>query len=84
MPGSREMALELEGGRRFVIRAPNLDERNRYIQAVRLNGRPWNRAVLRHADVVQGGELVFELGPRPNRRWAAGPEARPYSLPLEP
>lgn len=84
VPGSREMALELEGGRRFVIRAPNLDERNRYIQAVRLNGRPWNRAVLRHADVVQGGELVFELGPRPNRRWAAGPEARPYSLPLDP
>jgi len=81
-PGSRFMALNLESGKRLVIRAPRLDDRNRYIQGVLLNGRPWDKAFFRHEDLVKGGEIVFEMGPKPSR-WGSAEAARPSSLPLE-
>ena len=32
-----------------------------------------------HEDIMQGGELVFEMGPEPNKEWAVALEERPYS-----
>jgi putative alpha-1,2-mannosidase len=61
-----------------------LSEQNIYIQSVELNGRPWNKAYLRHEDLVQGGEMVFRMGPKPNKKWGASPESRPWSLSEQP
>ena len=35
---------------------------NKYIQSVKLNGKPYNKTYLQHADIINGGELVFEMG----------------------
>ena len=32
------------------------------MKSVTLNGRPLDGFILKHADVVKGGELVFEMG----------------------
>jgi predicted alpha-1,2-mannosidase len=82
-PASKAMALRFEDGKRLAILAPKLDDRNIYIQRVLLNGKPWDKAFFRHEDLVKGGEILFEMGPRPNPTWGTAPEARPYSLPLE-
>lgn len=80
VPASREMALNFEDGRRFVIRAPRLDGKNVWVQGVRLNGKPWDRSYVRHEDLVAGGELLFEMGPRPNKRYGKSAGSRPFSL----
>ena len=72
--------LHLAGGRTFTMEARGLSTANRYIQSATLNGRAHDKAFLRHEDVVKGGTLVFEMGPRPNRKWATGPDAVPYSM----
>ena len=52
------------GTRRFTVVAKNLSRENKYVKSVSLNGRPLSGWKIRHADIMHGGELVFEMGPR--------------------
>ena len=52
-------------GRPFTIVAKNLSRENRYVKSVTLNGRPLRGFTIRHADIMAGGELVFDMGARP-------------------
>ena len=63
------------GGRDFVIEAHKNSPENIYIRSAKLNGRPLNRAWLYHAEIVAGGKLEYEMGPKPNPAWANGPDA---------
>jgi predicted alpha-1,2-mannosidase len=70
--------LVLESGRRFALVARRPSPRAAYVHAVRLNGRPYSRAVLPHDVILAGGELLFELGERPSS-WGTREEDRPRS-----
>jgi hypothetical protein len=74
-----ELRFNLENGKSFVIRARDVSDRNVYIQSATLNGKPYNKSFLRHEDLMAGGELVFQMGPRPNRRWGTGSGNEPVS-----
>ncbi len=65
VPQAPGVALALPGGRSFHISAVGLSERNRYVKSVRLNGKPLTGFILRYADVLAGGELVFTMSDRP-------------------
>jgi putative alpha-1,2-mannosidase len=56
-------------GKKFVIRAKNLSAGNIYIQSATFNGKPWNKSEIRHDEITGGGELVYEMGPEPNKNW---------------
>lgn len=58
------------GGKTFTIETRNLSAKNIYIQSATLNGKPWNQWWISWRDVVQGGQLVLELGAKPNKNWA--------------
>jgi urocanate hydratase len=55
------MGLKLAGGKTLTIRAKGLSDAAKYVKRVTLNGREVAGGVLRHADLVRGGELVFEM-----------------------
>ena len=55
--------------RLFSIIAKNLSEQNKYIQKVELDGQPLNSPFISHAQIVNGRQLVFEMGPAPNYNW---------------
>ena len=74
-----EARLRLENGRTFVIKTENLSPQNKYIRSARLNGKPYLASVLRHADIMAGGEPVFEMGDRPNKQWGTGPGNTPLA-----
>ncbi len=57
--------LSLEDGKKFVIRAENLSNKNKYIQSVYLNGIPHKSTTIKHSDIICGGELVFIMGSTP-------------------
>jgi hypothetical protein len=71
-PQFPKATIRLENGKSFVIRAANLSENNFYIQAASLNGRPLTKSFLTHGEIMQGGELVFTMGPAPNKAWGSG------------
>ena len=56
-------------GKEFVIEAQNLSKTNKYIQSATLNGKPYNRCEISHNDIVNGGKLVYVMGPEPNKDW---------------
>ena len=45
----------------FTMTARNLSKENKYVKSVTLNGKPITDWKLRHADIMSGGELVFEM-----------------------
>jgi len=56
-------------GQQFTIRANRLSAKNIYIQSATLNGRAYNRSSINHETIIHGGELIFEMGPQPNKQW---------------
>lgn len=76
------MDIRLENGKHIVIDAPEASDTNRYVQSLRVNGKPWNRLSLPHALLEQGATLAFDMGPRPST-WGTGSEALPDSITAE-
>ncbi|HET8781143.1 MAG TPA: GH92 family glycosyl hydrolase, partial [Pyrinomonadaceae bacterium] len=74
-----EVRFNLENGRSFTIKAPNVSARNFYIQSATLNGKPYHKSFIDHADLMRGGELVFRMGPQANTSWGTGPGNEPVS-----
>ncbi len=68
------------GGRTFTISAEGVSEKNIYIQSALLNGKEYNKAWIRHQDIINGGSLVFNMGPDPNPAWASDPSVAPPSM----
>ena len=64
-------------GKQFTVKARNNSSQNIYVQSATLNGKPLNRAWLRHAEVVAGGTLELVMGPNPNESWGAAPDQLP-------
>ena len=65
------VTLQLSSGRTFVIEAKETSATNKYIQSAELNGKPLDRAWLRHSELAAGGQLVLVMGSRPNKAWGA-------------
>ncbi|MCQ2143332.1 MAG: GH92 family glycosyl hydrolase [Bacteroidales bacterium] len=64
-PLFKEMKLRLPEGRSLDIIARNNSDKNRYIQSITLNGEPLRQAWIDYADLMAGGELVYEMGSEP-------------------
>ena len=56
-------------GKKFTIKAHNASRRNIYVQSARLNGRQLDTFHFPASELLQGGELVLEMGPEPNKSW---------------
>jgi len=49
----------------FTITTHHNSDKNRYIQSMQLNGKPYHQYTLRHDDILKGGELILEMGDQP-------------------
>jgi predicted alpha-1,2-mannosidase len=65
-PLLRETTLHLANNKDFRIVANNLSDKNRYIVAATLNGKPYNQAWINHEDIMKGGELRLTMGATPS------------------
>ena len=52
----------------FTVVAKGLSKENKYVKSVTLNGKPLDGFIIRHADIMAGGELVFEMTGSPSFR----------------
>jgi predicted alpha-1,2-mannosidase len=64
-PQIPEATLSLPGGRRLHITAPGLSEEAMYVRRVTFNGKTVSGPTISHAELMQGGELVFEMVDKP-------------------
>ena len=63
-PSVTEATLSLEKGETLNIKVNRLKDQDIYIQSVSLNGTLLTTPFLEHADLMKGGELIFNMGPK--------------------
>jgi len=89
-PGSRyytigsplfgEVTIDHDNGKKFIIKAVNNSSENKYIQSAMLNGKSITRTWITQKEITDGGDLTFEMGPVPNKRWGTGKKDAPPSM----
>lgn len=79
-PVFQKATITLENGKRFVVHAKNNNTENVYIQNAKLNGMNYDKNFITYKDILNGGELEFEMGDKPNYTRGVAKEARPFSL----
>jgi predicted alpha-1,2-mannosidase len=81
-PVFEHVRLDLGNGHTFEIEAPGASQTNRYIRGAQLNGRPLERAWIKHSEIAKGATITLELGAEPNSWGRAG--ERPPSVSARP
>ncbi|MEG3626993.1 GH92 family glycosyl hydrolase [Streptomyces poriticola] len=71
--------VQLENGRRLVVKAPRNSTENVYVQGLKVDGKRWKSTALPHSLLAKGGVLEFDMGPRPSS-WGTGEDAAPVSI----
>jgi len=66
-PAVKEASIQLENGKTFTVEAINQSDKNVYVQKVTLNGQPVTKNAISHADIMNGGRLVFQMGAKPKK-----------------
>jgi predicted alpha-1,2-mannosidase len=79
-PIFKKSIISLDDNKTFVIEAKNVSAQNKYVQSAFLNGEPLHKPWFQHSELVKGGILVLNMGPRPNKQWGSSPEVAPPSM----
>ena len=74
-----QIRINLNNGRFFEVEAIDNSPENIYIQSVTLNGKPWHRPWFSHKELMSGGKLVLQMGPKANRNWGISIDDAPPS-----
>ena len=59
-PQIPKATVKLADGKNLTVVANNLSAENKYVKSVTFNGKPLDKTI-EHADLMAGGELVFEM-----------------------
>jgi putative alpha-1,2-mannosidase len=71
-PWFADLSIDLGAGKRLVVTAENLGDESYYVQSLKVNGQPWDKAWVSWDDIfAKGGTMHFVLGPEPVD-WATG------------
>ncbi len=79
-PLFEESKIPVGDGKFFTVEAKGVSETNKYIQSASLNGKPLEVSYITHKAIMEGGDLVLEMGAEPNKSLWVSKEAYPPSV----
>lgn len=79
-PLFKKVTLNMDNGKKLMIEAPRNNDQNVYIQTASLRGVPYENNYITHENLLKGGKLVFNLGPKPNQKRGIQSSNFPYSM----
>ncbi|MDB5149005.1 MAG: glycoside hydrolase family 92 protein [Mucilaginibacter sp.] len=68
-PVFSKVTISLQNGKQFKLVANNCSVVNKYIQSAKFNGQVLNKPLFTHEQLMAGGTLELEMGPKPNKNW---------------
>ena len=77
LPRFENLKLTFENGKQFEVVAKGLNDKNCYVQSVKLNGKSLERSYITFDEVYNGGKLEFTMTDQPISTWATQPENCP-------
>jgi predicted alpha-1,2-mannosidase len=60
-PAFEEIKIQLPDGKLFTSKSVGLSDKSYYIKSATLNGKKFNRNYLRHEEIMQGSNLIFQI-----------------------
>ena len=67
-PLFREAKIHLENGKTFVVKAPDVSDKNIYVKSVKF-GANQRGTLFPHRDLMKGGTLEFQMTDSPDKTW---------------
>jgi predicted alpha-1,2-mannosidase len=68
-PVFSKVTINLPDGKQFTVIANNCSVINKYIQSAKFNDKTLNTPWFTHDELMAGGKLELEMGPKPNKTW---------------
>ena len=78
-PVVHEATIAVGKGKRLHIDVKNQSSKNKYIQRMWVNGKPYSKSYITYKDIMNGGALTIEMGAKPSTTWGVNQKDRPYS-----
>jgi len=78
-PVMDDAILSVGNGKTFHIVVKNNSNENKYVQAITLNGKVYSKSFVLYNDLMNGGEMIVEMGSSASKVWGVEPSSRPYS-----
>ena len=75
-----KISMQLENGNELLIEAKNNTAENFYVDKIELNGKTLNKNYITHAQIQNGGKLIFHMRDKPNKKRGTTKESYPYSM----
>ena len=72
--------IQMPNGKTFRITARNNGPKQLYIKSIRLNGKKYTKSYITHQDMLKGGELIFEMSAKPNKKFGTARKNQPTSM----
>jgi putative alpha-1,2-mannosidase len=82
-PLFKSVKLHLDNGKQVLIQADKADRENRYIKAMKVNGKTYTRNFLTHEQLLGGAKIQYQMSDTPNKQRGIQDSDRPYSFSLE-
>ncbi|WP_419801509.1 GH92 family glycosyl hydrolase [Mucilaginibacter sp.] len=76
-PLFNEATLQLAAGKKLHVIAKNNSAQNMYIQSASFNGKKFSHSYITYQELVNGGDLVLEMGSKPSATWGVSMADRP-------
>lgn len=83
-PLFKKITLHLNNGKQFIINATNNSNINKYVDKAILNGLPYDKNYLNHADIIKGGNFNMSMTKLPNKKKGIAVTDFPYSFSTDP
>ena len=65
-PLVKEAKIHLDNGNELIIKAMNQSSESVYVKSITINGKKLRGKLLSHQDIMNGGEIIFEMCDHPN------------------
>jgi len=82
-PLFKKIILNLDGGKKFIINAPNNNEQNRYVASQKLNNLNHTKTWLSHFDIIKGGTINLTMSAVPDKSRVTHDSDLPYSFSID-
>jgi predicted alpha-1,2-mannosidase len=73
-----EATLKVKDGNTFHVTVNNNSKVNKYIQSISFNGKSYMKSFIPYSEIINGGEMIIEMGSVPSATWGVEPVNRPY------
>lgn len=72
--------IDVGNGKRFEVMAEGISREAIFIQSAILNGEVFTKIYLTHDQIMDGGQLHFVMGTKPNKEWGTDKDDVPPDL----